>query len=427
MNAPVTAPQGAPEIDPRAGKAARRAAARAAARDEQVARRAAAVQERADKEARRVYRRDLRAARRELRAERAADAAYGAGYQVRRAAPAVFAALPVTAVNATAFIGQLAYIREHVPWVLPGQVLVAATFELVAVYLAWAAHNAQMKNDSSVRLKLGAQMFAMVMGLMNYSHYASGWHPTVMAVGMGLMSLASPSLWGVYSRRASRDRLMAQGLVEPHAVRLGANRWTWHPLRSAQVMYYSTWTGENAPRTAIAAFELARETRRAVLEDRRAARQEEKEGRRAARAAGNGAPGAEQVARRHAPAAQAVLPPAAPAQPLPGTVLNGTTVRAVAGLSADPSLRGHVLSGEQIEVLAERLDAIPLVADLPSQREASKMVCADHDHRRQTNPVLAARRDRGDLPATPLRALRPTSSFVASPVSTLPGGKQANG
>lgn len=173
----------------------------------------------------------------------------------RAAMRAAAAAVPVVLVNSTAFIGQFAYLRQHVPWAVPGVVLVAVTFESVAIYLAWQAHLATMANDSATRLKLGAYSFALVMGAMNYSHYAATkWQPTVMAVGMGFMSALSPWLWGVHTRRASRDKLMALGLIEQHAVRLGATRWTWHAYRSARVMWRATWVGENDPKRAINHF-----------------------------------------------------------------------------------------------------------------------------------------------------------------------------
>jgi hypothetical protein len=163
------------------------------------------------------------------------------------------AAIPVILVNAVAFAGQLAFLRGHLPWPLPGQVLVAVTLESVAVYLAWQAHLALAADDSALRLRMAAYGFAAVIGIMNYSHYmAAHWRPTFAAVTFGLMSVSSPWLWSVHSRRASRDALKARGLIEPHAVRLGATRWTWHPLRSAKVMFRATWAGENDPADAIA-------------------------------------------------------------------------------------------------------------------------------------------------------------------------------
>ena len=163
------------------------------------------------------------------------------------------AAIPVILVNAVAFAGQLAFLRTHLPWPLAGQVLVAVTLESVAVYLAWQAHVALAADDSALRLRLAAYGFAAVIGIMNYSHWcAPHWRPTFTAVTFGLMSVSSPWLWSVHSRRVSRDALKAKGLIEPHGVRLGATRWTWHPLRSAKVMFRATWLGENDPSAAIA-------------------------------------------------------------------------------------------------------------------------------------------------------------------------------
>jgi hypothetical protein len=163
------------------------------------------------------------------------------------------AAVPIVLVNAVAFAGQLAFLRVHLPWVLAGQVLVAVTLESVAVYLAWQAHLALAADDSALRLRLAAYSFAAVIGVMNYSHYmAAGWRPTFAAVTFGLMSVSSPWLWSVHSRRVSRDALKARGLIEAHAVRLGATRWAWHPVRSARVMWHATWMGETDPARAIA-------------------------------------------------------------------------------------------------------------------------------------------------------------------------------
>jgi hypothetical protein len=163
------------------------------------------------------------------------------------------AAVPIVLVNAVAFAGQLAFLQAHLPWRLGGQVLVAVTLESVAVYLAWQAHLALAADDSALRLRLAAYSFALVIGVMNYSHYmAAGWRPTFAAVTFGLMSVSSPWLWSVHSRRVSRDALKERGLIEAHAVRLGATRWLWHPARSFRVMRWAAWTGEADPARAIA-------------------------------------------------------------------------------------------------------------------------------------------------------------------------------
>jgi hypothetical protein len=133
---------------------------------------------------------------------------------------ALAAAIPVVLVNAVAFAGQLAFLHEHLPWPLLGQVMMAVALESIAVYLAFHAHAAQLANDSALRLRLASYGFAAVIGAMNYSHYAGpGWRPTFPAVAVGLMSASSPWLWAIHSRRVSRDALLASGLIEPHALR----------------------------------------------------------------------------------------------------------------------------------------------------------------------------------------------------------------
>jgi hypothetical protein len=162
------------------------------------------------------------------------------------------AAVPVVLVNTVAFGAQLGFWRAHVPLVAEA-VLVALALESVDVYLAWLAHLAQLADDSALRLRLAAYGMALLIGALNYSHFMRpGWRPTVEAVTFGMMSAISPWLWSAHSRRASRDALMARNKIEPHAVRLGATRWAWHPVRSARVMWRATWEGETDPARAIA-------------------------------------------------------------------------------------------------------------------------------------------------------------------------------
>lgn len=167
--------------------------------------------------------------------------------------------LPVVSillVNVTAFTGQLGFLRDHLGWILPGDIMFALALESVSVYLAYMAQQSLLSNDSSLRLRLASYVAGLTVGAMNYSHYAHNGRPTFAAVAVGLMSAASPWLWAIYARRQSRDALMAQGLLEPHALRLGASRWLWHPYRASRVMWHATWTGETDPREAIAFTEM---------------------------------------------------------------------------------------------------------------------------------------------------------------------------
>jgi hypothetical protein len=162
------------------------------------------------------------------------------------------AAVPIVLVNAVATGAQLGVWRAHLP-ALAEAVLVALALESIAVYLAWQAHLAQLADDSALRLRMAAYGFALVIGALNYSHFmAPGWRPTVAAVTFGLMSAVSPWLWSVHSRRVSRDALKDKGLIESHAVRLGATRWLLHAYRSFRVMHRATWAGETDPGRAIA-------------------------------------------------------------------------------------------------------------------------------------------------------------------------------
>lgn len=167
----------------------------------------------------------------------------------------ILAAIPLVLVNIIAFSGQLAFIRDHVRWPLAGDILFAAALESIALYLAYAAHDALMAEDSAFRLRLASYGFALVIGILNYSHYALNWRPTFEAVAVGLMSVSSPWLWGIYSRRNSRDALKAKGLIEPIAVRLGFTRWLWWPKRAFHVFRLAAWTGERNPVLAIEQWE----------------------------------------------------------------------------------------------------------------------------------------------------------------------------
>lgn len=177
----------------------------------------------------------------------------------RRAPSAVLALIPLLLVNSVAFAGQLAFLRDHLGWPLPGDIAFALALESIAVYLAYHAHVALLADDSALRLRLAAYGFAAVIGAMNYSHYSHHWRPTFAAVALGLLSASSPWLWGVHSRRASRDALMTAGLIERRALRLGSTRWLWHPIRSARVMWHATWTGERRVTEAIAVLDVERQ------------------------------------------------------------------------------------------------------------------------------------------------------------------------
>lgn len=169
----------------------------------------------------------------------------------RVSAEVVILAIPVILVNAVAVFGQLEFLRSHMPWNLAVDILFATALESVAVFLAYSAHKALLANDSAMRLRVAAYLFAAMVGAANGSHYLSHGHVTFAALGMAIMSGSSPWLWSVHSRRMSRDKLMQLGLIEPHAIRLGMNRFVYHPVKSFRVYRFAVWAGERNVQHAI--------------------------------------------------------------------------------------------------------------------------------------------------------------------------------
>lgn len=365
----------------------------------------------------------------------------------RAIAKTVAAAVPIVLVNSTAFIGQFAWTLQHVPWIVPGQVLFSVAIESVAIYLAWHAHLAQLANDSASRLKLGAYLFALIIGAMNYSHYAAGWRPNALAVGLGLMSALSPWLWGIHTRRTSRDKLMERGLVEEHAVRLGATRWMWHAYRSSRVMFRATWVGETDPQRAIGAFtEQGWGGLVPAAPDRGAL---------------PGAPAAAPVAQPDVPAIESAPAPReraiagapeqdAPPAPVPAAPRAAPADRpAEAHLSAVPSLSANAKRPpqEHIDEVKEWLDGIPL-DQLPGVRAIARALDETSDQRRLASRLRSARfaaeaqrdleslggpaqdADQAGAPQLPAQARQPRpdqAQFLARPASTLPGGGEMSG
>jgi hypothetical protein len=175
-------------------------------------------------------------------------------------ASAVITAIPLILVNIVAVSGQYAFLRDHLSWPVYGIAIFAAAIESTALFLAYMAHASLMALDSSMRLRLGAIGFGILAGFMNYSHYAINGHPTFVAIATGIMSASSPVLWGIYSRRQSRDKLMQLGLIEPGAVKLGLNRWIMYPVKSFHVYRNAAWAGERNPQIAISEYEAVQDT-----------------------------------------------------------------------------------------------------------------------------------------------------------------------
>jgi len=164
-------------------------------------------------------------------------------------------AVPIVAVNLTSVLAQFEFWHAHLRiWGTLGQALFAFSLESVAVMLCYFAHAAMVSGDSAFKLRLSAIVFALVIATLNGSHYLHNGRLTAASVGIFACSSMSPVLWGVYSRRVSRDALISRGLIEGHSVRLGSARWVFHPVRTYRVFADAVWTGEQNPQTAITAY-----------------------------------------------------------------------------------------------------------------------------------------------------------------------------
>jgi hypothetical protein len=189
--------------------------------------------------------------------------AIGAAFENHRARTAAGNAkrawiTPIVIVNYVAFRAQLRFWQDHLS---PADaLLVSVALESIAIYWAYQAHQAIMADDSALRLKMAAYGMALIIGVLNYSHYMHPhWRPTVAAVTFGMMSVISPWLWSANSRRSSRDVLKDKNLIEDHAVRLGLTRWFWHGWRCIHVMHAATWEGVNRPSEAIRLWQSRRD------------------------------------------------------------------------------------------------------------------------------------------------------------------------
>jgi hypothetical protein len=195
----------------------------------------------------------------------------------------IVAALPIVMVNIVAVTGQFQWAREHLPtWDWYGQIVFAIALETIALTLAYHAHLAETENDSALGLKLASYGFGLLIGTLNFSHYSHEWQPNAVALVVGMMSSVSPVLWGIYSRRVSRNRLLANGLIDRHSIRLGMTRWVWHPIRSARVTYAATWNGETHVARAIDRYNREANERLAARAARKAAQEIDNDVRRLA-------------------------------------------------------------------------------------------------------------------------------------------------
>jgi hypothetical protein len=174
------------------------------------------------------------------------------------------AVAPLLVVNALTVYGQLAYAMEHIApaaWPLFARVALSIGFavalESVSLYVQWHAHDALLlRSHSTARsLRRWSFLIAAAVGAMNYSHFAAkGMHPTAAAIAFGMLSLLSPWMWGLHSRRVARIQLLKERRVDDAGAEFSTARKRAFPIRSWKAYRHSIDYGITDPREAWDAY-----------------------------------------------------------------------------------------------------------------------------------------------------------------------------
>ncbi|MGC4814112.1 hypothetical protein ACLQ29_26570 [Micromonospora sp. DT228] len=208
----------------------------------------------------------------------------------RRKARAEFAAklrpvLPLLLINGGAAYAQAAYAYSEIApaaWNGPSRVAFAVAFSLalesIAVYVQWHAHDALMlkAHATAASLRRAAWGIAAVVAAINYAHFANGITPTAAAIAFALLSLLSPWLWGLHTRRAQHVQLLAEdaSLIDDAGVEFSPKRRRMFPIRSLMAARWSIEHNERDPRKAWDGYNAERAARAAARQADKATRAE---------------------------------------------------------------------------------------------------------------------------------------------------------
>lgn len=153
----------------------------------------------------------------------------------------VIAAAPIVATNLTAVGFQLQWGLAALGMGWAGAVLYSLMAETVALSVSYHAYKADIANLRSGLYHLAAIMLGAAIGFVNASHHL---HTPPVAVIAGMASFLSPLLWRMHSRQIAAEILAKNGLLDQHSIRLGTDRWIFHPVRSFTVKSQTAWSGE---------------------------------------------------------------------------------------------------------------------------------------------------------------------------------------
>jgi hypothetical protein len=161
----------------------------------------------------------------------------------------VIAATPIIATNMLAVFFQWRFAQAalgHNPFI---SALFSLTLESIAISIAYHAHLARIANLRSTMLRMASIVVALGIATLNGSHE---FHSSIALAATAFgCSAISPWLWGIYSTQVSSIALARAGQLDYAPIRLGNDRWIYHPIRSFQVKRDSSWSGERNLHRAI--------------------------------------------------------------------------------------------------------------------------------------------------------------------------------
>lgn len=174
------------------------------------------------------------------------------------------AATPLFVVNALTVYAQGAYAYTSVApqtWSPVFRVILAIGFaiatESVSLYVQWHAHDALLlKSHATARqLRRASYVIAAAVATMNYSHFAAdGMRPTAAAVAFGMLSLLSPWMWGLHTRRAARVQLLKERRADEGGAEFSSERRRAFPVLTWKARRWSIMHNVTDPVQAWTAF-----------------------------------------------------------------------------------------------------------------------------------------------------------------------------
>ena len=161
--------------------------------------------------------------------------------------------MPIVATNTVAVYFQFRFAQSALGHNLAVSVLFSATLESIAISIAYHAHLARLENLRSGVLRIASVLVALGIATINGSHEIHT-NLALAATAFGC-SFISPFLWEMYSRQVSSVILVKSGHLDYAPIRLGLDRWLFHPYRSFCVKRDSAWSGETNIHRAISAYD----------------------------------------------------------------------------------------------------------------------------------------------------------------------------